>query len=278
MTTYRSDYHREEDRDKQGGWKSWFGLGDKDEDRDRGYSYSKTTTYRDGQPQPSYDHSGNRYPERTGYTGNISTGYTTGARGGYGYTTTDEALRGQSWNADRDYTTRGGYGLGGDRDYTYRPETRTYGGDRDREYPSRSYGFSSSDQRPSSRGVYTSSGPYGYSSDQGRYTGDYSSRYPTGGDRDYTYTSRYPTDRDYTTSTTSRYQTGGDRDYVSRYPVTGGTYGGDYGRPYGGDYTSRYGYSDRDIGRYSGETRGNIGYGYGGDRDYTRSYQHTTRY
>jgi len=284
-TTYRNEYHREEDRDKQGGWKSWFGLGDKDEDRDRGYNYTKTTTYRDTQPttyretQPSYGYSGDRYPERTGYTtGNISGGYTTGARGGYGYTTSDEANRGQSWNVDRDYTTRGGYGVGGDRDYTYRQETRTYGGDRDREYPSRSYGITT-DPRPTSRGVYPTCGPHGYSSEQCRYTGDYTSRYPTVGDRDYTTTSRYQTgDRDYTTS---RYQTGGDRDYTtSHYPVTGGTYGGDYGRTYGGDYTtSRYGYSgDRDTGRYTGETRGNIGYGYGGDRDYTRSYQQTTRY
>jgi len=265
--TYRSDYHRDEDRDKQGGWKSWFGLGDnKDEDRDRGYNYSKTTTYRDGQPSYGYS-SSDRYPERTtgtGYSGNISGGYTTGARGGYGYTTSDEANRGQLWNQDRDYTTRTGYGMSGDRDVSY----RTYGGDRE-SYPIRSYGFSG-EQHMGTRGGYP-----GYSSDQCRHIGDYSSRYPTVGDRDYT------------TSTTSRYQTG-DRDFSSRYPVTGGTYGdsqrlgtygGDYGRTYGGDYTSRHGYSgDRDIGRYSGESRVNTGYGFGGDREYNRSYQQSTRY
>lgn len=269
-TQYHREVQREDDRDtKQGGWKSWFGLGSdsKDnEDRDRGYNYSNTTTYRNQQPSSYGYPSSDRYStERSGYTGGTSGGYS-GSRGGYGYTTSDEVNRGPSWNTDRDYNTRSGYGTTGDRDVYYKQETRTYGGDSmptrrttgdwntsntSRNYggeyntPSRSYGVSS-EQRPASRGLYTS-GPSGYSEQQ---------------------TSRYPMTGDYS----SRNQTsGGDRDLY--YKKETRTYGGDYNEP-----SSRsYGFSgERDTGRNSGYT-GGASYstgGYGGDRYQPSSYRY----
>lgn len=254
MAYQRTEYHREVDRDddKQGGWRSWFGLGDK---KDDGYNYSTTSTYRN--TQPTY---GDRYEStgRTGYSGAVSGGYS-GARGGYGYTTSDEVTRGPSYNVDREYgNTRQGYGQStGDRDNYYKQETRTYGGDRDNSWaqgrsttPSRSYGFSGERDYPS-RG----------------YTGgdfSYSSRYPTTGDHP---TGRYQSN-DYQTS---RYQTGGD--YTpSRYQTSGDyTPSRSYGFSGERDYpsTSRsYGYNgDRDTSR-------TLSGGYGGDREYTRgSYQ-----
>ncbi|OQV25400.1 hypothetical protein BV898_01079 [Hypsibius exemplaris] len=255
----RTEYHREVNRDddrdqnKSGGWKSWFGLGDnKDRDEDRDYNYKATTTYRN--EHPSYGYSGQRstYPERSGYSGAVSTGYS-GARGGYGYTTSDEVNRGPSWNTDRDYTTRPSYGQPtGDREVYYKQDTRTYGG-QDREYrPTGDYTSRS----------YTPSRSYGFSGD---YTGrDYTpSRYQT--DRDYTPAGRgYGGDRDYSYSRT--YTTGGDRDCGYGYSRNTG-YG--YGGP---EPTSRsYGYGDSRS--YPTGYTGGYG-GYGETNTYTRpSYQ-----
>jgi len=294
-TQYHREVQREDDRDtKQGGWKSWFGLGsdNKDhEERDRGYSYSNTTTYRNQQPSSYGYPSSDRYAtERSGYTGGVSGGYS-GSRGGYGYTTSDEVNRGPSWNTDRDYNTRSGYGTTGDRDLYYKQETRTYGGDNfptrrttgeyntpSRNYggeyttpsrpyggeyttPSRAYGFSG-EQRPASRGIYGAgpTGPTGYTSGPSGYTSEqYPSRYPITGDN------------------SSRYQTvGGDRDLY--YKKETRTYGGDYNEP----SSRNYGYSgERDTGRnygYAGETtRGTTG-GYGGDYPRASYQQSTYRY
>lgn len=258
-TEYSREVNRDDDRDqKSGGWKSWFGLGDnKDRDED---NYKATTTYRT--ENPSYGYSGQRstYPERSGYSGAVSTGYT-GARGGYGYTTSDEVNRGPSWNTDRDYTTRTSYGQPtGDRDVYYKQETRTYGG-QDREYrptgdntmrsfmPSRSYGFS---------GDYAGR-DYGrdYTPSRGECT---TSRYQS--DRDYTPVGRgYGGDRDYNYSRT--YTTGGDRDYGCG---NGRNTGSGYGGP---EPASRsYGYGDS-----RGYSTGYNG-GYGETSTYTRpSYQ-----
>jgi len=288
MAYHTSEYRREEDRDnKTGGWRSWFGLGDnKERDEDRGYSYSNTTTYRNPTTGYSAPH-----PERSGYP-------TYGSRGGYGYTTSDEVTRGPSWNTDRDYTTRAGYGTTGDRDVYYKAETRTYGGDRDTygsrptgdyttpyrrdytpeyptsrpteypttrpsEYPtSRTYGFSA-DRETTTRPYYgersTPSRAYGgYSSNE--YPTTTSSRYPVTGEREFSSTSRYNTE--YPT-TTSR--------YTSEYP-TGRGYG------FSGETSSRF---DRD---YPTSGQRSYGYesrpytsGYSGDRDYTRS-SYSTRY
>jgi len=282
MAYQRTEYHREvnrdDDRDNKsgGGWKSWFGLGDnkdREEDRDRGYNYQATTTYRADHPT-SYS-TGQRYPT-TGYSGAVSTGYT-GARGGYGYTTSDEVNRGPSWNTDRDYQTRSSYGQPtGDRDVYYKQETRTYGGDRtttgDRDYttrsytPSRSYGFSGEHRDIGyGRDYTTSSRDYPTSR-------DYTSRdYPT---RDYTSRQTASYDRDYQPS--RGYGFSGDRDYnVSRTYTTGGD------RDFGYSTSRSTGYpSDR---TYGGDSRGySTGYntssgGYGGESSYTRpSYQQSS--
>jgi len=248
MAYHTAEYRREEDsRDnKNGGWRSWFGLDNKDRDEDRGYSYSNTTTYRNP-TTPSYG----PHPERSGYG---YSGPMIGSRGGYGYTTSDEVNRGPSWNTDRDYNTRSGYGTTGDRDVYYKQETRTYGGDSQpwtsgsgRPWtPSRSYGFSGERDYPS-RG-YTSGGPLP----------SYSSRYQT--DSDYpSYPSKYPVTGDYSSS---RYPTSGDYS-SSRYPTSG-------------DYSSSrtYGFSgERDTYPTS------RGYGYSGERDtYPRGYSSSGPY
>jgi len=262
MAYQRSEYHREVNRDvdepKQSGWKSWFGLGDnkdRDEDRDRGYNYQSTTTYRTN--PPTYGGYGDRYTERTGP---YSSGYA-GARGGYGYTSSDEVTR-PSWNTDRDYQTRTSYGQPtGERDVYYKAETRTYGGDRDTWNTPRDY-------HPTPR--YTTETPsrnYGYG-----YDHNTSRDYPTS--RDYTSRDYHPT-RDYTTT----------RDYPttsSRYPVTGGfdhpsTYGPTPSRGYGFErdtYTSTgRNYPETPSRGYGGYT----GTGYGGDSYSTRpSYQQTS--
>jgi len=260
MAYQRTEYHREVQRDddrdnKQGGWKSWFGLGGSDskdhEDRDRGYNYSNTTTYRGQQPSSYGYSSSDRYPtERSsGYSGAVSGGYS-GSRGGYGYTTSDEVNRGpSSWNTDRDYNTRSNYGTSGDRDVSYKQETRTYGGDRDNwttsrptDYSSnntsRSYGFSGEQQRPSSRGYITS---------------DSSSRYPS-----------TQTGSDY--NTRSNYGNSGDRDVYYKQETR--TYGGD------NQYTPsrNYGFSGENTSRQYGNTSTGLTGGFGGDRDTSRSY------
>jgi len=282
----RTEYHREvrdEDQNKSGGWKSWFGLGDnKDRDvEDREYNYKATTSYRNPE-HPSYGYTGARstYPERTGYSGPVGTGYT-GARGGYGYTTSDEVTRGPSWNTDRDYNTRPSYGqptTTGDRDVYYKQETRTYGGDR--EYRPTTTGdyrpTTTGDYRPTTTGDYTSrsytpSRGYGFSGDYYTGRGDYTGRdyIPS---REYT-TSRYQTDRDY-----AGRGYGGDRDYsYSRTCTTGGDR--DYGYSTGGRTTTGYPYATGGYGNppyttsYGGPEPTYRGYGgYGESRGYSTGY------
>jgi len=267
---YRTDkyeYSREEDRDnKQGGWRSWFGLGD-NKDRDEGYNYTNTTTYRT--PQPSYGYSSAPHPERSGTFGPYT-------RGGYGYSTSDEVTRGPSWNTDRDYNTRSGYGTTGDRDVYYKQETRTYGGDN--WTPSRPYGETTSRDYPTSRWSDhpTSSRPsYGFSGDRspsrgypttgpsyGGYSSEYTRpQYPVTGDREWGTTSKYPTS-DYPTTKypTSEYPTSRGYGFSGEHPTTRGGYSTGFDRDYP---TSRsYGYP-------SG--------GYGGDRDY-KSGSYSYRY
>jgi len=279
MAYQRTEYHREvqrdtEDRDnKTSGWRSWFGLDNKDRDEDnRGYNYQSTTTYRNPHPS-SYERTS--YPERGPYTG---------ARGGYGYTTSDEVSRGPSWT-DRDYTTRPSYGQPtGERDVTYRQETRTYGGDRDWTRPTGDYTSRS----------YTPSRSYGYTGERDYPTRDYTTTsrdYPTTTSRDYpTTTSRdYPTttSRDYPTSTypsrgtytsdypsyptlsrgyTTDYPTP-SRGYTSDYPTPSRGYTSDYPTPSRG-YTSDYPTPSRGYPSYDRDyTTPSRGYGFSGDRD-----------
>jgi len=233
MAYQRTEYHREvrdEDRDK-GSWKSWFGLGDnKDREEDR-YKYSTSTTYRN--PDTTYGYDRDRTDmsyNRSGYSGGVGTGYT-GARGGYGYTTSDDMNRYNTYH-DRDYNTRGGYGSG-DRDVYYKQETRTYGGDRDyRPMDSHCHtgnrGYMSCDRDYCTR-------PYGtdrdYTTSRGYGDRDYNRTYGMGGDRDMTYRSNY----------TGGYGNTYDRDMTSRSNYTGG-YGNDRDRDYTRTYqsTSRY--------------------------------------
>jgi len=254
MNYTHSEYRREhEDRDnKQGGWRSWFGLGD-NKDRDEDYKWSNTTTYR---TNPTY-----YGPENRPY-GPTSAPWT-GPRGGYGYTTTSDDytprpswMNSPSWNTDRDYNTRYGYGTTGDRDVYYKGETRTYGGDnwtprRDTYTPSRPTGdYNTPTTRPFDDYTCTPSrqpcGPtgeyrpfgmtprpvgYGFSGERdttmpSRYTTDrYNteyrtpSRFPVTGERDYYPTSdRWTTDRDYPTSRSYGYDS---RTYpTTTYPST----------------------------------------------------------
>lgn len=290
MAYHTAEYRREEDRDNTtGGWRSWFGLGDKkDRDEDRGYSYSNTTTYRN--PNPSYGYSSAPQPERSGFSGPAI-----GSRGGYGYTASDEVTRGPSWDNNRDYTTRAGYGTTGDREVSYKQETRTYGGDRDNWTTSRPYTPSRPTEYPTSRwSEYptssryptteyptsryptteyptsryqsteypTTSRPYGFSADRDVTSRDYPSR--TSAATNFGYTAEHPSrswpvtgDRD---NTTSRYQS-------TEYPTS---------RPYG--FSADRETTSRDYpttGRsYGSESRP---YPTGGDRDYSRT-SYSTRY
>jgi hypothetical protein len=213
MQSYGHSEYRREQEDKPTGWRSWFGLGDnKDREEDRDYKWSNTTTYRTNPTYPTYG------PERYGPT--------YGPRGGYGYTTTsDDVPRYPSWNTDRDYTTRTGYGTSTDR------ETRTYGGDYTPTRPSYSswtprrdvdrFDYSrptprwTGDNTPTSRPFdreCTPSRPYGPTGEYPSYRStEYRTEYPTTRfDREYP-TSRF--DREYPTSR-------GNMD--TRFPVTGG--------------------------------------------------------
>jgi len=277
MAYQRTEYHREVQRDqeerdnKQGGWRSWFGLGDnKDREEDRGYSYSNTTTFRNPQPS-SYGYSSAPHPERSGFS--------SGPRGGYGYSTSDEVNRGPSyvpsWNTDRDYNTRAGYGQTGDRDVYYKAEARTYGGDKyDNWTPSRpttgDYSYRYEKEYPTTSRYPTGTSEYPTS----RYypTGEYptSRYYPTG---------EYPTSRGYGYPTSTGY--GYEQRAPSRgYPTTTGEFTGKYDYP---TTSGRYGFSGESrTGGYGYEreyptTGGRYGYtsgGYGGERDYkTGTYQ-----
>jgi len=229
----RSEYHREEDArrdgDSGGGWRSWFGLGDKNKDRDDDYHYSRTTTIRNDDRDRDYNTSTyvrdapTRGYGETGYRTSGVTGYNTGyggntgycgdrytserqcdyPRGGYGYQTSGDYNRGgqqygrtTGWNSERDRGYGGGYtgGYSGDRDLqnqTYvRESTRTYGGVGDRDTTSGQYGGRYGQDS------YSTSRPYG-----GGY-GEQTSR-SYGGPNTSEYTSRNygPTsyERDYTT-------------------------------------------------------------------------------
>jgi len=279
MAYHTAEYRREtEDRDnKQGGWRSWFGLDNKDREEDRGYNYSNTTTYRN--TNPSYGYSSAPHPERSGFSGPISSG----ARGGYGYTTSDEVARPSwntpSWNTDRDYNTRAGYGQ--DRDVYYKQETRTYGGDRDTTpyTPSRPYTTYSRDYPTTTRDSYTRE--YPISRDYTNTTRDYplTRDYPT--TRDYTNTRDYPTSRGYGFSEeTTRYNT--ERPTSRSYPVTGDRDWNTTSYRTAGDRDwnttpSRYGYNttrdtDYPTRSYGFESRPyTTGYSTVGDRDVNRT-------
>lgn len=221
----RSEYHREEDRSDRnnagGGWRSWLGL-DNNKDKDD-YHYSRTTTFRDGdRDNSSYtnrdrdtynrNYGGDSYNRDnttgTGYSRtntyvrdapsygghnttdryrDTSDNYQTTGRGGYGYQTSGEANRGYGYGGDQ-----GSRGYSSDRDYQtqqnpsyYRSETRTYGGDSDRD---------------NYRSGGAQAGGYSSSYTSGRYGGDNTGYIPTrsyggatggyGGDRDNTTYSR----------------------------------------------------------------------------------------
>jgi len=304
MAYHTAEYRREtEDRDnKQGGWRSWFGLDNKDREEDRGYNYTNTTTYRN--TNPTYGYSSAPHPERSGFSGPISSG----PRGGYGYTTSDEVARpswnSPSWNTDRDYNTRAGYGQ--DRDVYYKQETRTYG-DRDttpysprpyttsRDYPT-TRDYTTTRDYPTTRD-YTTTRDYPISRDYTNTrdyptTRDYTTTrdYPIS--RDYTNTRDYPTTRDYTT--TRDYPISRDytntRDYpTSRtYPVTGDREWNTVSYRTSGDRDwnttpSRYGYSATRDTEYPTRSYGfesrpyTTGYTTVGDRDFNRTSYPTYR-
>jgi hypothetical protein len=193
-----------------------------------------------------------------------------GSRGGYGYTTSDEVNRGPSWNTDRDYNTRSGYGTTGDRDVYYKQETRTYGGDN--WTPSRpttgDYPYSRYSEYPTTTSRWSD-----YPTTRPTTGGDF---YPTSRNTEWTGRNEYPITGRYGFSgertTPSRgYPYGGEWTGRDSCPTTGGRYGYGYNSStYDRDYptTGRYG--------YSGESRG-YPTGYSGDRDYTRS-SYSTRY
>jgi len=284
MAYHTAEYRRDtEDRDnKQGGWRSWFGLDNKDREEDRGYSYSNTTTYRNPNPT-SYGYSSAPHPERSGFSGPISSG----TRGGYGYTTSDEVR--PSWNTDRDYNTRAGYGQ--DRDVYYKQETRTYGGD---NTPYTPYRPTTSRDYPTTRDYtytrdYPTTRPYGFSADREETTRYNTERSPSRGytTGTYGYTAEHPTSRTYPVTgdrdwNTPSYRTTGDRDWnTPSYRTTGDR---DWNTPsrYGfsadRDVTSRgYGYNTRDT-DYPTRSYGYDSRPYNADRDYNRASYEKTSY
>ncbi|XP_055327497.1 translation initiation factor IF-2-like [Paramacrobiotus metropolitanus] len=192
--TYRRD--DDHDRDREGGWRSWFGMGKKDDDRD--YHYARTTTYRNDDRDYNRDYNVNRdynrdrdynYNNTTrtntyvrdddrdrGFGGRLGTDY----RGGYGYQTSGEYNRGY-----------GGYGTNYDRDNRgWSNTTTTY--DRDRYDGNR---YTTGGEATARGGYYSSSSnnwdrpTYGADNYTSRNYGGYGNN-----DRDntrgYSYTSR----------------------------------------------------------------------------------------
>ncbi|GAV01972.1 hypothetical protein RvY_12594 [Ramazzottius varieornatus] len=281
-TEYRSDSDRHDD-DKQGGWRSWFGLGgnkDDNNDRDRGYSYTNTTTYR-GDDSNRYGFSGDRMSGPSGYSGAISGGYS-GSRGGYGYTTSDDYNRGNtnySRSNDNSNYNRDNSSRGGDRDVYYRQETRTYpttGYTGSSNYTSGNYGSYGTPSYGTPSYGTQSFGPQSFGPSYGNT------------DRDYTVsrtTTNYNTDRDYrptgTTGTTG-YGFSGDRDTSFRntsFNTTGdrdtfnrGSYSGGYatsGNQGGFSTTSGMGHP----GNYSSSYTSPSGtYGQSSNYSYNRNY------
>lgn len=298
MAYQRTEYHREvrDENEPKQSWKEWFGLGDKndrDEDRDRGYNVSSTRTYRTDGTQGGYGgYSGDRN------TGTYSTGYS-GARGGYGYTTSDEANIRPSWNSDRDYNTRQSYGQSGDQN-TYTSRTRTYGGvggDRDWN-TSRNVSSDNHPSRDSWSPSRTQGQSQGYSSQYTSTMRDQPSQWQSSS-RDNVNTSRgagYGGDS-YGVQVSSRGGYGGDS-YASRgfsgqgsgdsYGRGGQSYGFDRDNTtssrYQSDSRGGYGQNEPSYRRETTYTSGGVGGGYGGyssggyGGDRSASYQTSSRY